>query len=147
VALSSRHATDRAGGEPESHCPSVSWPGEAGLRAATGVIRAMTQSAMINIAAAILFALVRQGLISRLLLRLLRPMGLTFRRIWIAHFVTYILSTAIGMAGLPFDGPPRLLFQIAFNLCSGLIWLLVDSIVLARRRTRLRAAMAKARSR
>jgi hypothetical protein len=102
---------------------------------------------MISFFVGALFALLRQGLISRLLLFALRPMGQTFRRIQVAHLVTYGLIVAACSFGLPFSGPASFPVQLGLNLGPALLWWIYDTLVLMRRRAKLRDAHAISRMR
>lgn len=88
-----------------------------------------------------------QFIISRALHLLLRRMGDTALRIYLAHAVSFVIAT-LGIAWLTrMGGPPRILEMATLNLLPLLVWATVDILRLLRRRAKLRDAVAIARMR
>lgn len=102
---------------------------------------------VISFIGGVLVALLRLGLVSRLMLLVLRPMGPTFARLRIANTVAYAVNVAVCTYGVPFSGPHKLLAQIGLNLVPALIWLVFDTLALMRRRARIRDAVYISRMR
>ena len=102
---------------------------------------------MISFLGAAVFALLRLGLVSRALLWLLQAMGPSFARLRIANAAAYLLNVAVCTYGLPLSGPRNLLAQLGLNLAPALLWLCVDTLVLMRRRAKIRDAVYISRMR
>ena len=96
---------------------------------------------------AILGALLRQFLLSRLALFALTKMGDTARRIYLAHAITYVVATLACAYGFAKGGPPQFLHEALANLLPSLVWLVVDVLRMMRRRAKIRDAVYISRMR
>jgi hypothetical protein len=88
-----------------------------------------------------------QFILSRAIALLLKRMGDTAVRIYLAHAVSFVIAT-LGIAWLTrMGGPPRILEMAVLNLLPLLVWVTVDILRLLRRRAKLRDAIAIAKMR
>lgn len=101
---------------------------------------------MISFLVGVVFALLRQWLVSRLFLWLLRSVT-PFRRLQLAHAAAYFLIVAACTYGLPFSGPPRLLAQAGLNLGPAVLWWACETLVLMRQQAKVRDAVYISRMR